>query len=138
MSPRLAATLTAVAILALTACSGPEHPPDPQNVPEADAEEIIREYIFNRERAKEAYKDRWFTVTAGPVARIWNGDRAIVNYKGAIHTILIFNEKEHAARINRGENMRAVCQFKGISYGIRRSKAFKFDKCRWPDGLPTN
>ena len=137
MSPKIAVTLTAVVILALIACSGPGHPPDPQNVPEADAEEIIREYIFNRERAKEAYEDRWFTVTAGPVARIWDGDQATVKYKNAYPAVLIFNDKEQAAQINRSEHLRAVCQFKGLTR-ISGNRAYKFDKCRWPDGPATN
>ena len=137
MSPRLAATLTAVAILALIACSGPQHPPDPQNVPEADAEEIVREYIFNRERAKEAHEDKWFTITAGPVTKIGYGNRAIVKYKGTgtTLTVLIFNEKDQAAQINRGQHVRAVCQFQGL---VALNTIYKFDKCRWPDGPPTN
>ena len=122
-------------LIALTGCASEEQIP-PAMPEEAEATEIVNEYIFNTDRAKERYEGKWFTIRAGPILRV-RDDRQVTAKHRNVTMSMIFGGRKETWLINRNEHITAVCRIGPLIAG----QILMMKDCRWPDApelaLPT-
>ena len=121
------ATLILTLLIALTGCASEERIP-PATPEEAEATEIVNEYIFNTGRAKEKYEGQWFTIRAGPILRV-KDDRGVIAKHRGITMNMMFRGREETWLIDRDEHITAVCRIGHLIAG----ELLMMKDCRWPD-----
>ena len=123
--------LAAAGLLALlmAACQ-PTPAPMPGNSPPAIlAVEMAEEFHFNPVRAVERYVGHWYTVTAGPVAKVRRGT-AHVPHRGDFIT-LSFYDGDQTQDISRNGTITAVCM---LDANVMKTNMY-FRHCRWPGSV---
>ena len=125
----LIAALLLTLAATLSACSPPPVPPaDP---PPISADDMARQFAFNFRQARENHRDKWYTVSAGPVVEVI-GHTAYADTK-PYPSRLRFTLLEDAWSIKPDQTVRAVCQFDRLWPADRK---LMLRHCSWPAGPP--
>ena len=131
MTARAAWAIAALILaMASTGCRVPVPTLEPGTAPPPAilAAEMAEEFQFHPARTKEKYGEHWYTVTAGPIAKL-RRNTAYVSHRDDYIT-LSFASSEDTWTIARNETITAVCYLR-----IRDLlDQMYFQSCRWPEG----